>query len=587
MIFVVCAVALLLVYQMFVMRPAEHRRDAERARAAAAAQAGPAGAPAPSVFVDRAQALAQSPRVRIDTPSLAGSLSLKGGRIDDLVLKNYRQTIARNSPPVELFRPAGAREAYFADLGWTGAAAAPTADTVWTLASGTALAPGKPVVLTWDNGQGLSFSRNIAVDESYMFTVTDTVVNHGAASVQLAPYASVQRQGLPSDLSASMILHEGAVGELGDRLHLIKFKDWKKKGMETAASTGGWLGVTDKYWLAAVIPDQKEAVNGAFRVSTVNGVDVYEANFVGPARSLAPGQQSVQTTRVFAGAKKVSVLSGYEKALGIPRFDQAVDWGNFWFLTRPIFAVLSFYQSVLRNFGLSILALTITVRLLMFPLANKSYESMTKMKKLQPQMEEIRKRFDKDPAKQQQEIMALYKREKVNPLSGCLPLFVQIPLFYSLYKVLYVTIEMRHAPFFGWLHDLSAPDPTTILNLFGLIPWNPGATPLVGAILGGTLHIGVLPLLYGLTMWLSTAMSPPPSTDPTQKLIFQLFPVIFTFTMARFPAGLLVYWSFSNVLTVLQQYVMMRRFGVSNPIDNLIGRLSGRRGTARGQQVSR
>ncbi len=553
----------------------------------AAAQAGPAGAPAPSVFVDRAQALAQSPRVRIDTPSLAGSLSLKGGRIDDLVLKNYRQTIAKNSPPVELFRPAGAREAYFADLGWTGAAAAPTADTVWTLASGTALAPGKPVVLTWDNGQGLSFSRNIAVDESYMFTVTDTVVNHGAASVQLAPYASVQRQGLPSDLSASMILHEGAVGELGDRLHLIKFKDWKKKGMETAASTGGWLGVTDKYWLAAVIPDQKEAVNGAFRVSTVNGVDVYEANFVGPARSLAPGQQSVQTTRVFAGAKKVSVLSGYEKALGIPRFDQAVDWGNFWFLTRPIFAVLSFYQSVLRNFGLSILALTITVRLLMFPLANKSYESMTKMKKLQPQMEEIRKRFDKDPAKQQQEIMALYKREKVNPLSGCLPLFVQIPLFYSLYKVLYVTIEMRHAPFFGWLHDLSAPDPTTILNLFGLIPWNPGATPLVGAILGGTLHIGVLPLLYGLTMWLSTAMSPPPSTDPTQKLIFQLFPVIFTFTMARFPAGLLVYWSFSNVLTVLQQYVMMRRFGVSNPIDNLIGRLSGRRGTARGQQVSR
>ena len=587
MIFVVCAVALLLVYQMFVMRPAEHRRDAERARAVAAAQAGPAGAPAPSVFVDRAQALAQSPRVRIDTPSLAGSLSLKGGRIDDLVLKNYRQTIAKNSPPVELFRPAGAREAYFADLGWTGAAAAPTADTVWTLASGTALAPGKPVVLTWDNGQGLSFSRNIAVDESYMFTVTDTVVNHGAASVQLAPYASVQRQGLPSDLSASMILHEGAVGELGDRLHLIKFKDWKKKGMETAASTGGWLGVTDKYWLAAVIPDQKEAVNGAFRVSTVNGVDVYEANFVGPARSLAPGQQSVQTTRVFAGAKKVSVLSGYEKALGIPRFDQAVDWGNFWFLTRPIFAVLSFYQSVLRNFGLSILALTITVRLLMFPLANKSYESMTKMKKLQPQMEEIRKRFDKDPAKQQQEIMALYKREKVNPLSGCLPLFVQIPLFYSLYKVLYVTIEMRHAPFFGWLHDLSAPDPTTILNLFGLIPWNPGATPLVGAILGGTLHIGVLPLLYGLTMWLSTAMSPPPSTDPTQKLIFQLFPVIFTFTMARFPAGLLVYWSFSNVLTVLQQYVMMRRFGVSNPIDNLIGRLSGRRGTARGQQVSR
>ena len=294
------------------------------------------------------------------------------------------------------------------------------------------------------------------------------------------------------------------------------------------------------------------------------------------SRNLAPGQVTVQTTHVFAGAKKVSILQGYEKSLGIPRLDQSVVWGNFWFFTRPIFSLLAWFYSAVGNFGLSILLLTVTVRTLFFPLANKSYESMTKMKKLQPKMEEIKKKNDKDPAKQQQEIMELYKREKVNPLAGCAPLLLQIPVFYSLYKVLYVTIEMRHAPFFGWLRDLSAPDPTTILNLFGLIPWDPTTTPVIGTILGTTLHVGVLPLIYGVTMWLTTAMSPPPSTDPTQKLIFQFFPVIFTFTLARSPAGLLLYWSFSNCLTILQQYVIMRRFGVDNPIDVIIARVTGK-----------
>ena len=477
---------------------------------------------------------------------------------------------------MELFRPEGAKQAYFADLGWTGAGAAPTPTTLWTKASGEQLSAGHPVTLTWDNGQGLTFNRQIAVDDQYMFTVTDTVTNRGAAPVQLAPYASVQRQGVPADLANNAIIHEGAVGYLGDRLKLFKFKDWKKKGADAATSTGGWLGITDKYWLAAVIPDQKEQVQGTFRVSTVNGVDVYEANFVGPARAVAPGQSTIQTTHVFAGAKKVSILQDYQTALGVPRLDQAVDWGNFWFFTRPIFWLLAKFYSAVGNFGLSILLLTITVRTLFFPLANKSYESMTKMKKLQPKMEEIKKKNDKDPAKQQQEIMELYKREKVNPLAGCAPMLLQIPVFYSLYKVLYVTIEMRHAPFFGWLHDLSAPDPTTILNLFGLIPWDTAATPVIGSLLGTTLHVGVLPILYGVTMWLTTAMSPPPSTDPTQKLIFQFFPLIFTFTLARSPAGLLLYWSFSNCLTILQQYVIMRRFKVDNPIDKIIRRLSGR-----------
>ena len=578
MLFVVCAVAILIVYQFFIMAPAEKRRAEEARQHAAVAAANPVAAAVPgaSVFVNRAEALAQSPRVKIDTPDLMGSVSLKGARIDDLLLKTYRQTVAKDSPPVELFRPEGAKQAYFADLGWTGGGVAPTPTTVWTKTAGDQLSVDHPITLAWDNGQGLNYSRTIAVDAAYMFTVTDTVTNRGAAPVQIAPYASVQRQGLPADLTNNAIIHEGAVGYLGERLKLFKFKDWKKKGIDASPSTGGWLGVTDKYWLAAVIPAQKEAVQGTFRVTSVNGVDVYEANFVGPARIVAPGQVTVQTTHVFAGAKKVSILQGYEKSLGIPRLDQSVDWGNFWFFTRPIFSLLAWFYSAVGNFGLSILLLTVTVRTLFFPLANKSYESMTKMKKLQPKMEEIKKKNDKDPAKQQQEIMELYKREKVNPLAGCAPLLLQIPVFYSLYKVLYVTIEMRHAPFFGWLRDLSAPDPTTILNLFGLIPWDPTTTPVIGTILGTTLHVGVLPLIYGVTMWLTTAMSPPPSTDPTQKLIFQFFPVIFTFTLARSPAGLLLYWSFSNCLTILQQYVIMRRFGVDNPIDVIIARVTGK-----------
>jgi YidC/Oxa1 family membrane protein insertase len=575
MIFVVCAVAVMLAYQIFVLNPAQKRQEAEGRTRAAAAAANPVAAapPGAAVFVDRPEALAQSPRIRIETPALAGSVALKGGRIDDLFLKDYRQTLDKASPPVELFRPEGAKQAYFADLGWTGQGALPTPMTLWTQTAGTTLAPGQPVTLSWDNGQGLTFTRTISVDEHYLFTVADTVANRGAAPVQLAPYASVQRQGLPPDVTNNMILHEGAVGSLGERLQLIKFKDWKKKGLETVASTGGWVGVTDKYWLAAVIPDQKEPVTGAFRVSTVNGVDVYEANFAAPARTVAPGTQTTQTTRVFAGAKKVSVLQDYQKALGIPRFDNAVDWGNFWFFTRPIFWLLEKFYSAVGNFGVAILLLTITIRTLFFPLANKSYASMSKMKKLQPQMEEIKKKNDKDPAKQQQEIMELYKREKVNPLAGCLPLLLQIPVFFALYKVLFVTLEMRHAPFFAWIHDLSAPDPTTILNLFGLIPWNPAATPVVGSILGGTLHIGVLPLIYGFTMWLTQAMSPPPSTDPTQKLIFQFFPIIFTFTLARSPAGLLLYWSFSNLFTICQQYVIMHRLKVDNPIDTFLARV--------------
>ena len=582
-VFVVCAVAMLVLYQAFVMAPAQKRAQAEAlARASAASQAGmtvlPDGrvAPAPvSQFVSREQAAVASPRTPIDSPALSGSVALKGGRIDDLFLKQYRVALAPTSPPVELFRPEGARQAHFAEFGWTGVAGAPTQQSLWKLVSGSVLAPGKPVALSFDNGQGLVFTRTIGVDDRYMFTITDQVTNRTGQAVRLAPYASVQRQGQP-ELSKTPIIHEGGVGELGERLELLTYKKWKQQGRVEKPSTGGWLGLTDKYWLAAVIPDQRQSVQGDFRVTTVNGIDVYEANYVGGAVSVAPNQQATTVHRLFAGAKKVSILKDYETSLGIARFDDAVDWGMFWFLTRPIFQLLAFFQGLIGNFGLAILLLTVVVKAIFFPLANKSYESISKMKKLQPEMEAIKKRNEKDPAKAQQETMALYQREKINPLMGCLPILIQIPVFFSLYKVLFVTIEMRHAPFYGWIHDLSAPDPTSFLNLFGLIPWNPALTPMIGTFLDGPMHIGVWPLLYGFSMWLTQSMSPSPSQDPAQKMIFQFFPVIFTFMLGRMPVGLVIYWCWSNALSILQQYVIMRRYKVDNPIDQIYRKLTGK-----------
>jgi YidC/Oxa1 family membrane protein insertase len=582
-IFLVCAVALFVLYQVLVLDPAAKRRQAEIAsqQPAASAALGAPGMPgvaAAPVEVTRESAITASPRVPIATPALSGSLSLKGARIDDLYLMNYRETVDRESPPVELFRPEGTKFAWFADLGWTGAnvPGLPDADTVWTLAQGSTLAPGQPVTLTYSNGQGLTFTRNISVDERFMFTVTDTVANTGAAPITLAPYGSVQRQGVPPELGSNQIVHEGAIGWLDGKLRQVKYKKWAKDGGGPAlASTGGWVGITDKYWLAALIPGQGDAVQGQFRETSAGGISVFDANFVGQPRVVPNGRQVTNTTHVFAGAKTVPMLREYSKQLNVERLDWSVDWGNFWFLTRPIFSFLAYIFGHVGNFGVAILLLTVAVRVIFFPLANKQYESMTKMKKVQPQMEELRKKYKEDPAKQQQELLALYQREKVNPVAGCLPLLLQIPVFYALYKVLTVTIEMRHAHFVGWMNDLSARDPTTIWNLFGLAPWDPAMAPLIGGLLGGPLHLGVLPLLYGVTMWLTMAMSPP-APDPVQQKIFQFMPLIFTFIMAPFAVGLLIYWTWSNVLTILQQYVIMRRFKVDNPIDRIIRKFTGK-----------
>jgi len=591
-IFVVLTLAILIVYQVLVLDPAAKRRKAalqekEKAAATQTVQGRPA-APMGPVFVEPAQALASAPRVLIDTPALKGSLSLKGGRVDDLKLKRYHVTPDESSALVDLFRPAGVRGAWFAEFGWYGqnVPGLPGPDTVWTLVSGTTLAPGRPVVLRHDSPSGLSFTRAIAVDENYMFTVSDTVANRGAAPLTLRPYSSVQRHGIPTEthngksveLGKNQIIHEGAIGVFnGKTLKQSKYGKWRKGENRNARfdTTGGWVGITDKYWLAAVIPAQNEAGEGAFRVVGSGQSMVHETVFSGQPVTIAPGRQTTETTRLFAGAKREEILSGYQKALGIPRFDDSIDWGMFWFLTRPIFAVLEFFYKLVGNFGVAILLLTVAVKAVLFPLANKAFESMSKMKKLQPKMEEIKKKHGADPQKQQQEMMALYAREKLNPLAGCLPIFVQIPVWYALYKVLSVTIEMRHAPFFGWMQDLSERDPTTMWNLFGLIPWNPATTPMIGGLLDGVLHLGVLPLLYGFTMWLQQAMNPPPA-DPIQRQMFAFFPVIFTFIMAPFASGLILYWVWNNVLSIAQQYVIMRRFGAENPIDDMIARLRGR-----------
>jgi YidC/Oxa1 family membrane protein insertase len=580
-IFFVCAALLLLVYQVFVIDPQAKRQAAERARQAppaATATTGAAGPLAPQVpiAVTRQAAIAAAPRVPIATPALKGSLSLKGARIDDLYLVKYRETLDKDSPPVELLRPEGAPYAQFTNIGWVGAnvPGLPGDQTVWTLASGSVLAPGQPVTLTYANGQGLTFTRVVSVDDKYMFTVTDTVANTTGQPITLAPFGSVERQGVPPTLGKNGVVHEGAMGWLGQRRPL-KYSKWQKDGSSPIYNTtGGWIGMTDHYWLTAVIPAQNEQIQGQYRLTKTPGVNLLDANYVGQAKAIGAGQQISHTTRIFAGAKENPVLKDYQEKLGVAHLDEAIDWGRLWFITRPIFQFLSWIYSYVGNFGVAILILTVVVRAIFFPLANKQYESMTKMKKVQPAMEELRKKYKDDPAKQQQELLALYQREKVNPLAGCLPIFLQIPVFFALFKTLQLEIDMRHAPFIGYIKDLSARDPTTLWNLFGAIPWDPASAPFIGAILGTSLHIGILPILYGVTTWLTTSMSPP-APDPTQQRIFQLMPLMFTFIMAQFAVGLLVYYTWSNMLTAIQQYVIMRRFKVENPIDRLIGRLTG------------
>lgn len=508
-----------------------------------------------------AEALALSPRIAIDTRSISGSIALKGGRIDDVSLKNYRETVDPSSPIITLLSPEDGPSPYYAELGYLtaeteNAPVLPTTETLWTTNSDR-LTATTPVTLTWDNGQGLVFKRVISVDDEYLFTVQDSVENKAANPVTLFNYARVSRVGHPPSAGYAA-LHEGFVGVVGDAGQEVTYDKIEKEdnAVTTYKGVGGWVGLTDKYWAAVVAPDQNLPMEA--RYAAMGGaVKTYQADTVSDQKTIEPGKSAEATTYVFAGAKVVDVLDAYKENPGLKRFDLLIDWGWFYFITRPMFRLIDFLYKLLGNFGLAILAVTVVVKLAFLPLANKSYQSIAKMKAIQPRIKELKEKYGDDKHKFNMEQMELFKREKVNPASGCLPVIVQIPVFFSLYKVLVVTIEMRHAPFFGWIRDLSAPDPTNVFNLFGVLPFDPTHV----AIFGPYLALGVWPLLMGGSMWLQMKMNPEPA-DEIQKTMFAWMPVIFTFTMGGFASGLLIYWTWNNLLSIVQQGVIMKRAGV-------------------------
>jgi len=518
----------------------------------------------------REAALAASPRVAIDTATIKGSVSLKGGRIDDIALVKYRETVDPKSPPIVLLAPSGSPHPFYAQFGWTNAAGAkvklPDDNTVWTQEGSGVLAVGKPITLTYDNGEGLEFRRTIAVDENYLFTINDTVVNRGAEPVTLYPYALISRHGRPEVLGY-YILHEGLLGVMGDKgLQEFSYSKIESEKQVSFDVTNGWLGITDKYWAATLLPETDAKLKVNFAARDLNNRKAYQTDYLLDPVTIAAGGTGAAKARLFAGAKEVSVVDGYDTALKLNRFELLIDWGWFYFITKPMFWMLDFFFKLVGNFGVAILIVTVIIKILFFPLANKSYASMAKMKAVQPQMMAIRDRYADDKVKQQQALMELYKQEKINPLAGCLPILVQIPVFFALYKVLIITIEMRHAPFFGWIHDLAAPDPTTIFNLFGLIPWDPSVVPVVGP----HLMLGIWPIIMGITMFFQMKLNPAPP-DPTQKMIFDWMPLIFTFMLATFPAGLVIYWAWNNTLSVLQQSFIMKKHGAKIELwDNIL-----------------
>ncbi len=530
------------------------------------------GTAAPQQIGTREQALAAGPRVKIDTPKIAGSLSLTGARIDDVSLKAYHETVDPKSANIVLLSPLGGPDAYYSDFGWVAppgtTVALPNATTVWT-ADNQVLNSAKPVTLSWDNGQGLTFKRIISVDDNAMFTIRDEVENKGSAAVTLFPYGQIVRHGKPHTLGY-YVLHEGLVGYLGEQgLQEYTYDKLDKEPLLSPGTTGktwkdavgGFVGITDKYWAAAVVPDQQRKYEGRYSSVQTSTGHTYQADFLGESVAVAPGATASSNARLFAGAKEVAAINGYEESQQIKRFDLLIDWGWFYFFTKPLFFVLDWIYKHVGNFGVAILIVTVLLKGLFFPLANKSYASMAKMKALQPEMTAIRERYADDKMKQQQALMELYKTQKINPVAGCWPVLLQIPVFFALYKILFITIEMRHAPFFGWIHDLAAPDPTNLFNLFGLLPFTPPAM----------LHLGLWPIIMGITMFIQMKMNPEPP-DPVQKMMFTWMPVFFTFLLGSFPAGLVIYWSWNNLLSVTQQGFIMRKNGVKIELfDNLKG----------------
>ncbi|MCA0964804.1 membrane protein insertase YidC [Salipiger bermudensis] len=508
-----------------------------------------------------------APRVAIDTARLGGSISLAGGRIDELILKDYTTTLDEDSPNVQIFAPVGGDNPYYALYGWApgsglGLDDVPGANTAWELESGDTLSVDSPVTLRWDSPAGLVFRRTIAIDENFMFSVTQSVENAGDGTVSAAPYGIIARHGEPADLKNFFVLHEGVVSIADGKLSEIGYSDMpdmdvnRNEGARaevTQVTENGWIGFTDHYWMTTLIPQQGAPFKQAAKYDERR--DIYQTEAVLPTLTLAPGETQEVTTQLFAGAKEYETIRDYEDD-GVVRFIDSIDWGWFFFLTKPIFWLLHQIHLLIGNMGWSIIGLTVIIKAILFPLAYKSYVSMAKMKELQPEMEKLKEKAGDDRQKLQQEMMALYKKEKVNPASGCLPILLQIPIFFSLYKVIFVAFELRQAPWFGPFQDLSTPDPTSLFNLFGLLPW---AAPAPGTTLA-LVFIGILPLLLGISMWLQQKLNPAPA-DPTQKMIFAWMPWVFMFMLGGFASGLVVYWITNNTITFTQQYLIMRSQG--------------------------
>ncbi|RUW48678.1 membrane protein insertase YidC [Mesorhizobium sp. M1A.F.Ca.ET.072.01.1.1] len=580
------SVLILTLWQVFYMNPKmeqqreqariEQQRVEAQKKEAQGTNPGAAGTPAPApgaiptapggetVTVEsRDQAVAATKRVKIDTPSLEGSINLTGARLDDLKLKHYTETVDKNSPEIQLLNPQALPTGYFAEIGFVGTdktGAVPSSDTVWSVEGNPTLTPSTPVTLTYTNDKGLTFKRTISVDNDYMFTVSDTVQNSGSAAVSLFNYGRVTRYDKPA-VASTYVLHEGLIGVTGtEGLTEYKYAAIEKdKEVKPGKSTDGWLGITDKYWAVTMVPTEKQPFQPRYGYFE-DGRHRYQSDFLTDPINIEAGQSATIETEVFAGAKEVAKINAYEADRHIRQFNLLIDWGWFYFITKPMFWLIDTLYKFFGNFGLAILATTVIVKAIFFPLANKSYASMANMKKVQPKMLEIREKYADDKMKQQQAMMELYKTEKINPLAGCWPVALQIPVFFSLYKVLYITIEMRHAPFFGWIHDLAAPDPTSVFNLFGLLPFAPPAfLP----------HMGAWAVVMGITMFLQMRMNPTPP-DPTQAAVFTWMPVLFTFMMGSFPAGLVIYWAWNNLLSILQQGVIMKRQGAKIELwDNL------------------
>ncbi len=557
---ILVSIAILLGWDLFFAKKVAPPVEQPAATAAAPTAPGDLAQPAVAApaatapAADAAPEAAPAPRVRVTTPHVHGSIALTGARLDDITLANYRVGLDPTTPEITLLAPANAPKPSYAEWGWLASdtgVTVPGPTTVWTAATpDQPLTDTQPLVLTWDNGQGLVFTRTIRADKEYLFTIEQGVTNNSERAVNLYPYSLVTRLDGSSESGLGMA-YLGPIGVFEQQLKEVKYDDLKEKGRQTFESTAAWIGISDHYWLTAVAFEPTVKVSGSFNYASPNGRDRFQTDLRADPISVAPGETKTTKSYVFAGAKELNLLDEYRETLGLPLFDRAIDFGWYWFLTIPFFQILRFLNAALGNVGLAILGLAFIVRLLMFPIANKQFNTMNKLKKLQPEMKRLQERFANDRPKLNQELMDLYKREKANPLAGCLPILIQIPVFYALYKVLSVTIEMRHAPFYGWIHDLSAPDPTSVLNLFGLLPFQ------IPAFLA-FVSIGAWPLLMGITMYIQQKLSPQPA-DPMQAKIMMLMPIIITFVLAPYAAGLVIYWAWSNTLGILQQWVLLKR----------------------------